>query len=110
MNIEQIEIALEKLDSNQKKLLLITYGHKLTVVARGAYEFKGPGVDDPRLLRDINEIQHRVYQAIRELEIGSEKCFSVSGISHWICNKEKSDTINQASLQAFLMALKLCNT
>lgn len=110
MNTETIQNEIDKLDSHQKSILLLTYGHKLTVMARDAYEFQGPGVDKPRLLRDSNEIMHRVFQALRELETKSDKCFSLSNIAHWISCEEKEGDIVFASKQAFSMAVKQCNS
>jgi len=110
MNTETIQKEIDKLDNHKKSILLLTYGHQLTVMARDAYEFQGPGVDKPRLLRDSNEIMHRVFQALRELEIKSDKCFSLSGIAHWISCEEKEGDIVSASKQAFSMAVKKCNT
>ena len=110
MNTEAIQKELDKLDRHQKSVLLLTYGHQLTVVAREAYEFQGAGVNKPRLLRDSNEIIHRVFQALRELETKSDKCFSLSGIAHWISCDEKEGDIVYASKQAFSMALQKCNT
>ncbi|WP_445358789.1 hypothetical protein [Microbulbifer sp. ANSA005] len=110
MNTETIQKEIDKLDSHQKSVLLLTYGHQLTVMARDAYEFQGPGVDKPRLLRDSNEIMHRVFQALRELETKSDKCFSLSSIAHWISCEEKESDIVNASKQAFSMAVQKCNT
>jgi hypothetical protein len=56
MSTEDIQKELDKRDARQKAVLLLTYGHQLTVMARDAYEFQGPGVARPRLLRDSNEI------------------------------------------------------
>ena len=109
MSKEEIQKELDKRDAHQKAVLLLTYGHQLTVMAREAYEFQGSGVERPRLLRDSNEILHRVFQAVRELETESEKCFSLSGIAHWIACNEKSGDIVYASAQAFAEALRKCN-
>ena len=109
MNTEAIQEELDKLDSHHKSMLLLTYGHQLTVMARDAYEFQGPGVNKARLLRDSNEIMHRVFQALRELEAKSDTCFSLSGIAHWISCDEKEGDIVYASKQAFSMALQKCN-
>ena len=110
MNETQIKEKLSTLSDSGLVELLLGYGHELTVQARAAYEFQGPGVDDPRLLRDCNEIQHRVLQAIKEVTGGSGKRFSLSGISHWILAKENNNTIQQASMQAFTRACARCNT
>lgn len=110
MNTKDIKRELDKLDNYQKSVLLLTYGFQLTVMAREAYEFQGSGVEKPRLLRDSNEILHRVFQALKEIETKSDKCFSLSGISHWISCEEKEGDIVSASKQAFSMALQKCNT
>ena len=108
MKNEEIQIELDKRNTHQKVLLLLSYGHQLTVMSREAYEFQGPGVTNPRLLRDANEILHRVFQALTELQLQSENCFSLSGISHWISCEERTGSIVQASNQAFSMALQKC--
>ena len=110
MNEAQVKEKLEKLDDSESIEFLLVYGHELTIQARAGYEFQGPGVTDPRLLRDCNEIQHRVFQAIKEVVGGSEKRFSLSGLSHWILAKERNDTIQQASIQAFIRASNKCST
>jgi hypothetical protein len=47
--------------------VLAALGHNLTIAARDTYEFQAPGVRAPQRLRDINEIQHRVFGHIRAL-------------------------------------------
>ncbi|WP_212630799.1 hypothetical protein [Pseudomonas sp. KB-10] len=108
MKNEEIQIELDERNAHQKALLLLSYGHQLTVMSRESYEFQGAGVTNPRLLRDANEILHRVFQALTELQLQSEKSFSLSGISHWISCEEKTGSIVQASNQAFSMALQKC--
>jgi hypothetical protein len=39
---------------------LIAFSHRLTVAARDTYEFQSSGVTDPKRLRALNEVQHRV--------------------------------------------------
>ena len=75
-------------------------------MCRDVYEFQGPGVTKPRLLRDANEIHHRIYQAIRELGDGENDGFSVSGISNWISADKRSEEIQNASIQAFKWAFR----
>lgn len=36
-------------------------GHWTTILARNTYEFDSDGVSDPRQLRCLNEIQHRIF-------------------------------------------------
>ncbi|MBV1908104.1 MAG: hypothetical protein KUG78_02225 [Kangiellaceae bacterium] len=110
MNKELVKEKLESLNDEDTVEFLLRYGHELTIHARSGYEFQGSGVDDARLLRDCNEILHRVFQAIREIINNSEKRFSLGGISHWIVAEERNETIQQASMQAFNRAMKKCNT
>ena len=106
MNAKQIQQELDELSVAERMRLLICYGHQLTIVCRIAYEFQAPGVTDPQLLRDANEIHHRLYQAIRELERGEDSGYSVSGISNWISEPERRDEIQNASTQAIRWALE----
>ncbi len=110
MDIDQIQAEVDKLPAEGKMELLLNYGHQLTIMCRDAYEFQAPGVTKPRLLRDANEIHHRIYQATRELALGENEGFSLSGISHWISANERSKDIRSASIHAFTRALEKCNT
>ncbi len=103
MDAEQIQVELENLDDEAALNLLLVYGHELTIQARS-------GVDDPRLLRDCNEIQHRLFQAIKEITSSSEDRFSLSGISYWIYSEDRNKNIQNASIKAFKRALNKCNT
>lgn len=105
MNIDFIQNEIDSLDFDEKSRFLILYGHYLTIMARDAYEFQGAGVKKPRLLRDINEILHRVFQALRELEDDSENFFVLSGLAHWIACENREGDIVHASHQAFRMAI-----
>ena len=109
MNTDQIQSQIDSLPIETILQLLICYGHELTIMSREAYEFQSPEVKSPKLLRDANEIHHRIYQAIRELTNSDAKGFSVSGISHWIAAIEKSVQTKNASVQAFQRALIKCN-
>jgi hypothetical protein len=109
MNEKQIKENIENLNDSNLVTLLISYGHELTIQARDGYEFQGVGLTNPELLRDCNEIQHRVFQSLNEINSGMEKRFSLSGLSHWIIAAGKSSTIQQASIQAFNRALNKCN-
>ena len=110
MNEEQIREKIESFNDFNLVVLLLSYGHELTIQARVGYEFQSTGLTDPRLLRDCNEIQHRVFQALKEIHSGMENRFSLSGLSHWIIATERSNAIQQASIQAFKKALTKCST
>jgi hypothetical protein len=46
---------------------LLTFGHNLTIAARDTYEVQAAGVHAPQRLREINEIQHRVFAQVLAL-------------------------------------------
>jgi hypothetical protein len=52
------------LTEHDQALLLASFSHELTMVAREGYEAGTEHLSDPQLLRRINEIQHRVASAI----------------------------------------------
>ena len=110
MTSEQIQAKINELVIEEQLKLLVNYGHQLTIMCRESYEFQAPGVTNPRLLRDANEIHHRIYQAIRELVQGENTGFSVSAISHWISANERSKDIQIASAHAFKRAIEKYNT
>src|SRR5206468_1553003 len=56
---EDCEKALAGMSSQTQAQFLAGLGHIYTVFARDSYEFQGPGVTNPRLLRDFNEVHHR---------------------------------------------------
>lgn len=82
MSAEEISKTLLKISDSKKMNFLIRYGNELTIMARGAYAFQSEEVANPKLLRWINEILHRVFQAISELERNSEEQFSLEGLPH----------------------------
>lgn len=53
--------------------LLAQFGHNLTIAGRDTYEFQAPGVHSPQRLRQINEIQHRVFAHIVKLSTLNEQ-------------------------------------
>jgi hypothetical protein len=56
--------AFSALTAEQQVLVLSAYAFNLTMLAREGYVAGGDGLSDPRLLRRINEVQHRVTSAI----------------------------------------------
>ncbi len=55
------------LSTEQQIRVLAAFGHNLTVAARDTYEVGAAGVENPERLRDINEIQHRLWAHIASL-------------------------------------------
>jgi len=110
MNQTTILKTFESLNISEQIELLLTYGHQLTVLARTAYEFQGPGVEKPRLLRDINEINHRIYPQVHSLINNKKPDFTHTDISSWISGEDRNEETQKTSIQAFERALSLCNT
>jgi hypothetical protein len=90
----------------QQARFLATLGHTLTIASRSAYEFQAPGVVNPRLLRDMNEIHHRIYPQIRSLLISAEPTFDPEVMASWLVGEERSAELQQACLWAFEESLK----
>jgi hypothetical protein len=104
-----IKHSLENLSNEKQIKLLLSYGHQLTVMARDAYEFQGPGVTKPRLLRDVNEINHRLYPQIQMLLLEGKSVFPLEELASWIAG-EGRPAVQKASIEAFERARCLCNT
>jgi hypothetical protein len=64
MEHEEAKRRFRGLSTETQLRVLATFGHHLTIAARDTYEFQAPGVRAPQRLRDINEIQHRVFAHI----------------------------------------------
>lgn len=67
MDISEAKARYLELDFDQKLDFLIRFSHFLTVVGRECYDFDGSGVEHPKSLRYINEMQHRIMGAAMEL-------------------------------------------
>jgi hypothetical protein len=79
---------LESLTAGEQARLLKHVGFELTVLARSAYEFQGPGVADPRLLRDLNEIQHRIFGQLASFT-QQRPDFTPEGMAAWLLGEGK---------------------
>lgn len=98
MTQSEIQKILETLSSDKQAELLLSYGHQLTVMARDAYEFQGPGVTNPRLLRDVNEIYHRLFPQIEELVQKGKAVFPDDVMASWIAG-EGRQAVQSASFK-----------
>lgn len=98
---QDCERMLTNIPESEQAVFLARLGHFLTVVARDAYEFQGPDVTNPRLLRDLNEIHHRIYSQIRSLILGSEHCFPPEALASWLSAEGKSKELQAFCLDAF---------
>ena len=108
MTHSEIDLQLAKLDDHQKMMVLLSYGHELTISARDGYEVQGDSLTKPRLLREINEIMHRIYLAAMEIERKDIGSFSLSSISHWISCEDRNKDLKKESINCFKRALNRC--
>lgn len=72
MEIAEAKNRYNELDDRQQTDFLIRFAHDLTILGRDCYEIDGTGVDHPKRLRYVNEMQHRIMGAVMELR-GKEK-------------------------------------
>jgi hypothetical protein len=104
------EKALRSMTPTEQAHFLGILGHTLTVAARRVYEFQGPGVTNPRLLRDLNEIHHRIYPQIRSLISGGEPTFDPETMASWLAGEERSAELQKACLRAFEESMMRAST
>ena len=102
----ECERVLATMAPADRMYFLAQVGHTLTVMARDAYEFQGPGVTKPRLLRDLNEIHHRIYPHIYCLLRGSTIASDLTSLAHWLTGEGRSAETKAACFFAFEQALK----
>lgn len=100
------EKALSSMTSAEQVRFLTTLGHTLTIAARGAYEFQAPGVTNPRLFRDFNEIHHRIYPQIRSLVGSGKPAFDAERMVSWLIGEGKSEEFQRSRLWAFEVSLQ----
>ena len=58
------------LKHDEKLLMLANIAYNLTIVARDTYSLDG-GVENPKRLRTLNEVQHRTLAALRDFACGT---------------------------------------
>lgn len=63
-NEVKLKDAFSALTVEEQLLVLAAYAHELTILARDGYEAATEQLSDPRLVRRVNEVQHRVTSAI----------------------------------------------
>jgi hypothetical protein len=100
------EKVLRAMSSAEQALFLCTLGHTLTIVGREAYEFQGPEVTSPKLLRALNEVHHRIYSQTRSLLAGGTQAFAADTLASWLAAEERSPELQSAFLWAFEESLK----
>lgn len=101
----ECEKAIAAMTPTEECHFLAHLGHQLTVVARGTYEFQGPGVIDPFALRGFNEIHHRIYSQIRTLVANGRRSIDPESMASWLAAEGRSPELQAACLWAFEQAL-----
>jgi hypothetical protein len=67
MTADQAVTTYAALDPTRQLRVLADFAHRLTITARGTYIEGTEDIADPRRLRMLNEVQHRVTGHIRNL-------------------------------------------
>ena len=99
--------AFSALTEPQQVLVLSAYAHDLTIIARHGYVSGGDGLSDPQLLRRINEVQHRVTDAIFARLKGNAERYPDDALIAVIGAGEGGDRMNAQFRSSFCVAWKL---
>jgi hypothetical protein len=99
-HINAIE-AIARMAPAEEAKFLARLGHWFTVIARDCYEFQAPGVVNPIKLRQINEIQHRVFAQIAGLVSKGERIFDPVVMVAWLTAEECDIELQDQCLEAF---------
>lgn len=75
---------LVSLDDKLKERFLAALGHGLTIAGRNSYTVQEEKLDKPALLRQVNEIQHRVLACLHQLLVGTSNADFLRSIANWV--------------------------
>ena len=87
----KFEELLSSLPLVERVRLLAFLGHEVTILGRLAYEYHAPGVTNPKLLREINEIQHQIFNLMGSYNRGHEGFLSPIQFLNLIQEKGKGE-------------------
>ena len=91
------------LSASEQLRVLADYAHELTVIARGTYIPQTEDIADPRRLRLVNEVQHRVTGHIRRLISGTTERYPDDVIVRIIIAEDDAEL-----LKGFEAAVRRC--
>ena len=100
------EEILEGMAPLEQARFLAVLGHWLTVVARGTYVVMSDEVKDPKTLRSLNEIHHRIYGQINSLVSRRAATFPPDAMASWLAAEGGSAELQRTCLAAFEAAHK----
>lgn len=93
MIIEGAIAAYSCLTLDQQVQVLAAYAHDLTVIARGTYVPGTEDIADPRRLRMLNEVQHRVTGHLRHLLLGDSNRYPDDTIVRIIVDEDDPELL-----------------
>lgn len=102
----ECEEALAAMLPEEEAIFLAHLGHLLTVVARETYEAKALGVKNPIILRELNEIHHRIDAQIRDILITGERTFDPKSLVSWLTAEDRLPKLRSSCIWAFCQALE----
>jgi hypothetical protein len=72
MNETEATNFFEYLSEKEKIKCLAFLSHELTILARDTYEIGTENIENQPMMREINEIQHRISNKLISLSLGNE--------------------------------------
>ena len=104
---KECESLLSGMTDGELSKLLSFLGHELTIIARTANEFQGLGVTHPRFLRELNEIQHRMFGQLMAIARDKRSDYlPVDVLVSWLLAESKPARLKLEVGYAFGRALK----
>ena len=103
---DDCEEILEGMAPLEQARFLAVLGHWLTVVVRSTYKVQSDDVTDPRTLRSLNEIHHRIYAQIDGLVTRRSAKFPPGAMASWLAAEGESEELQKSCLWAFEEAHK----
>jgi hypothetical protein len=103
MTTDEAVAAYSALPASEQLRVLADYVHDLTVIARGTYIPQTEDIADPRRLRLLNEVQHRVTGHMRHLISGNIKRYPDDVIVRFVLAEDDAELLN-----GFGAALRRC--
>lgn len=86
MTVDQALSIYRGLNANEQQRFLAALAYELTILAREAYSVGEQGINHPRLIRVINEMQHRLLATVAKHLEGDQERFPdevlLQGLSH----------------------------
>ena len=93
MTPDEAVVAFSSLSASEQLRVLVDYAHGLTVIARDTYVPQTEHVADPRRLRMLNEIQHRVTAQMRRLISGSAERYPDDAVVRIIIGEDDAELL-----------------